>query len=255
MTRLGLQLYTVKEDAARDFEGTLRQVAAMGYDGVELSDCRVPAAQVAQILADLSLACAGAVVTLDELEHSLSSAMAYAGAIHCSTLVCPWLPPERRTSAAAYCQVAESFNRIGRTLKDHGFRFLYHIHGYEFERLEGRYALDVLLDRCDTDLVSVELDTYWVESAGVNCVELFHRYGARCPYLHFKDMNDKGEKHDVEVGDGVIDIQGMIREAQQFPVEWFIVEQEQFDRPPLESASISLRNLRHLVAAFPASAD
>jgi sugar phosphate isomerase/epimerase len=107
--------------------------------------------------------------------------------------------------------------------------------------------MDILLERCDPALVNFEADVYWIEHAGVDAVQFLKQHGKRCPYIHCKDFKDRTTKRDVEVGAGAIDMRGVVRQARRDGAEWFIVEQEAFDMPPMESAVISLRNLRRLV--------
>jgi sugar phosphate isomerase/epimerase len=246
MGKLGLQLYTLREIAAQDFLGTLSKVAEVGYQGVEFSGYYETAAQsLRAALRDTGLEVAGSIVQLEVLENDLDGAIEYCRTIDCPMIICPWLAEEYRT-AAAYRRIGGRFGYFGARCRANGIRFLYHIHGYEFEDLGGQCGMDILFSACDPALVNFEVDVYWLEYAGVDAVEFMRSHGQRCPYIHFKDMTDKVSKHDTEVGAGAIDMRGVMREGKKHGAEWFIVEQEAFDIPPLESIAISLRNLRRL---------
>jgi len=90
---------------------------------------------------------------------------------------------------------------------------------------------------------------YWVEHAGVDAVAFLQKYGNRTPSIHFKDMTDRQSKTEVEVGNGCIDMPAIARIGKQNHASWFIVEQEQFALPSLESVATSLRNLQKIIAS------
>ncbi len=246
MGKLGLQLYTLREIAPKDFLGTLSKVAEVGYQGVEFSGYyETTAHDLKAALHDTGLEVAGSIVQMEALENDLEGAIEYSRIIDCPVIICPWLHEEYRT-AEAYRRVADRFGYFGARCQENGMKFLYHIHGYEFEDLGGQRGMDILFSACGPALVNFEVDVYWLEYAGVDAVEFMRSHGERCPYIHFKDMTDKVSKHDTEVGTGAIDMRGVMREGKKHHAEWFIVEQEAFDIPPLESIAISLKNLRQL---------
>ena len=180
-------------------------------------------------------------------QASFSAARAYCHSIESGVILFPWLDEPYRADAESYKRTADLLNSFGSACHSDNLRFLYHIHGYEFTQYEGVSGLEILMERCDPHLVQLEMDTFWVEHAGESALGVFWAYADRCPYIHFKDMNNRDEKRDVEVGDGIVDVAGIIRAAAGHSVEWFIVEQERFDRPPMESIAISYRNLDRLV--------
>jgi sugar phosphate isomerase/epimerase len=246
--KLGLQLYTVREEAQKDLLGTLRRVGRMGYEGVEFAGTfGVPAAQVKAVLAETGLVPAGLVFSKQELETTRKQAFDYAHELGCTTLLFPWLDEPLRGSPSAYESSAEMLNGFGQACHEAGLRLLYHIHGYEFERYGDRTGLDILMAHLNPAWVGIELDTYWVAHGGADPLRVFLQCASRCPYLHLKDMKDRRTEHDTEVLDGVLGLAGLIPIARRAGVEWLIVEQEQFDRPPLESAAISLANLKRVV--------
>lgn len=248
MAKIGLQLYTVKEDCARDFLGTIRQVGAIGYDGVEFAGFFDTAAEtLKRVLDESGLQVAGAGSGFDMLENRPGELAAYCHVIGCPSVMLGWLQEQERNSASAWQHTAERFNRVAHTLNGYGLQFLYHIHGYEFEKFEGKTGLDWLMDETNAELVHLELDTYWVEHGGADAVQVFRQYADRVRSFHLKDYNNQDEWHDVEVGSGAIDMETLLREAQEHNVQWHVVEQEKFTMPPLESAAVSLANIRRLL--------
>lgn len=250
MARLGIQLYTVKEEAEKDYFGTIRKLAEMGYEGIEFPGGTIQKSsgkELRRFLDDLKLELVGIVFLKDELEDDFDTVLQYCKDCGCPAAVFPWIPEEFRT-VEGYKGFARKFDFWGKRFKENGIRFLYHPHGYEFEDLGGKTGMDILMEETNPEYTGLEIDVYWVEWGGVDAVEFMKKYGNRSPYIHFKDMKDKETKRDVEVGDGCIDMLSIARIGKQNNAEWFIVEQEEFDMLPLKSAEISLANLRKIVA-------
>jgi sugar phosphate isomerase/epimerase len=251
MAKIGLQLYTVKEDCAQDFLGTIRRVAEIGYDGVEFAGFfNTPAEALKQVLDETGLLVAGTGSGFDALENRPDEIAAYCHTIGCPSIMLGWLQEPERNSAEAWQRTVERLNRIGYTLKAHGLQFLYHIHGYEFTNFEGKTGLEWLMSGTSPEIVHLELDTYWVEHGRADAIQVFRQYADRVRSFHLKDYNNKEEWHDVEVGSGAIDMVTLLREAQNHDVQWYVVEQEKFTVPPLESAAISLRNIKAILAGL-----
>jgi sugar phosphate isomerase/epimerase len=164
---VALQLYTVREEAARDFVGTLDQVAGIGYRGVELAGYGPLTAEALRAKLDaLGMTVAGSHIALARMEAELPAVIRECQTLGCPTLVCPFLPPERRTDAA-YRDVAASLNRIGAAAHAEGLGLCYHNHAFEFETMiDGLTAFDWLAAHTDPALVQLELDAFWVQKAG-----------------------------------------------------------------------------------------
>src|SRR5947199_6021878 len=157
---IALQMYTLRNETARDFAGTLREVAKIGYAGVELAGTGgLSAVELRRLLDDLNLRAAGSHTGLDALEGDLNAALDFTQAIGSQFVVCPYLPEERRQSAHDYRALAEILNRAGAACKQRGLQLCYHNHASEFQRFDGQYALDILYNANEPDLVKVELDT------------------------------------------------------------------------------------------------
>jgi len=238
-------MYTLREDAGKDFVGTLRQVAALGYAGVEFAGTGgLSAADLKRWLDDLGLQVAGSHVGLDQLENNLDAALEYNLQLGNRFVVCPWLPEERRRNADDYRRLAETLNSIGRACRELSLQFCYHNHAFELERFDGQAGLDILYAATDPDLVKAELDTYWVEYGGANAAEYIRKYAGRVPLVHLKDMAADEKRSFAEVGSGTMDFDAIFAACEAARVEWYIVEQDTCSRPPLESVEISLNYLR-----------
>lgn len=239
---IALELYTVRRDTARDFAGTVRQVAAMGYPAVEFAGYGgFSAREMAKLLAETGLEAAATHIGLDRAVSDLDAEIDYCLAIGCSFLVVPGLPPEDRTDPEA---LASRFNHFGQRCRRRNVVFGYHNHDWEFGGEPGNTFLDRLLDATSPDLVSLELDVYWAAYAGVDPVALLRRYEDRIPLLHLKDMTP--EREFTEVGAGTLDIQSICQAAEEGGTRWYIIENDEPRLPALESARVSLENLRRL---------
>lgn len=243
---IGLQLYTIGDETRRDFTGTIRRVAEIGYDGVEFAGYfDTPAPELKATLDDCGLRAAGTHLPVPVLRDDLAAQIEYSLAIDCPTILCPAFRVEER-STAFFERMADFFNETALICRASGLEFAYHIHGHEFVELDGRSGMDILFERTEPGLVGFELDTYWAEKAGVDALALFRANAGRCTFIHFKDAIDRLDWHDTEIGAGIIDVPGILSAAAESAVRWFIVEQEAFTMPPMDSVAISLANLRRL---------
>src|SRR5690606_38610436 len=127
-------------------------------------------------------------------------------------------------------------------------QFGYHNHDFEFKKFDGQYGLDILLSNTDPKLVQMELDTFWVEYTGLEAIDFMKKYPEHFKSLiHIKDMKSLDDKTNTEIGKGVMDFKEIIEVARDLGIEWYIVEQESFDIPQLESIKESLEYLRTIV--------
>ena len=240
--QIALQLYTVRDETSRDFAGTLRQVAAMGYAGVEFAGYSDLSAQaMSALLAKLGLQAASTHLGLAELTgERLDASIEYCRATGCPKIVLPWLAPEWRTLEGLQA-LAPRLNAIGQHCLDAGITFGYHNHDFEFMNLGERTWFDHFLEATDSALVKVELDVYWVAHAGLNPQALLNILGERITLIHFKDMAADGSM--AEVGQGTLDMQEITSFAQQQHI-WAIVEHDHPTLPSLQSARLSLAYFR-----------
>ncbi len=241
--RPGLQLYTLRADMARDFEGTLARVAEMGYKEMEFAGYfNKSASQVRRILDQNGLTSPASHIQLAEVRGNLEATIETAATIGQKYIVVPSLPGDER-SLSHYQHHAETLNRAGEASKRAGIKMGYHNHDFEFEETSGRIPYDVLLEETDPDLVDFEMDLYWIKNAGVDYSTYFESHPGRFSMLHVKDMDEFGRM--VEVGRGTIDFVEIFSHQDSAGIEHFFVEH---DRPVngLASVSDSLYTLRNL---------
>ncbi len=189
MLPIALQLYSVRDDIARDFPGTLRQVKALGFDGVELAGLfGFSPEQIRAWMDEAGLEAISAHVPFQDLLANPQKIMADYRTIGCSYIVIPYLTPEYRPGAELFPEVIRGARMIGLAAKAAGLTLLYHNHDFEFARIDGEYALDILYREVPADLLQTELDTCWVRVAGENPAAYLRQYSGRAPVVHLKDF-------------------------------------------------------------------
>jgi sugar phosphate isomerase/epimerase len=237
-------LYSVRDECARDFEGTLRAVGELGYEGVELYDLHGhDAGRVRGWLDDYGLAAAGRHASFEAIENRLPELAAECEALGTSRVVLGWIDPATLADAdaivARLAHSAEAASALGVEL---GF----HNHDAEVRPLaDGRTFLDRLLE---TPLF-LELDLGWAWWAGVDPVELLERTRGRVPLVHVKDLRARGERAFCPVGDGGVGFERVAPAALGAGVEWLLVEQDEADGSTLEAARRSLAALQLMLVA------
>ncbi|MDF2835044.1 MAG: Xylose isomerase domain protein barrel [Paenibacillus sp.] len=246
---IGLQMYTLRDVTAVDFEGTLRKVAAMGYEGVEFAGYGdIEAEQMSKLLKELNLKAIGSHIGLHLLESNLENEIAYLKTIGAQYAICPWLPMESRDTEAWRGHLVQ-FEQFGKRFREEGIAFAYHNHEFEFEvEIDGEIVFDALYDRIAPEHLQVEMDIGWVQYAGKDPIDYIKKYTDRLPLLHLKDFRagEKGKGIDtVELGRGDLPLVPIIGAASEANVEWLIVEQDTCANPPLESVAESIEWLKN----------
>jgi sugar phosphate isomerase/epimerase len=242
---IALQLYTVREDAARDFAGTLDKVAEIGYAGVELAGYNgLSVRDLKARLDDLHLFVAGSHIGIERLESDLAQVVDENLTLGNRYIVVPYLSDDRRQGAEGYKKTAELLNGFGESLQSYGLTLAYHNHDFEFRPLEdGSRGEDILLENTDPGLVKAEVDTYWVLKAGADPVAFVRQHAGRVPLLHLKDR-DKTDGSFAPIGTGDLPLDALIAAGGEIGTEYLIVEQDSCKQPPLEAVKLSYENLK-----------
>jgi len=235
---VALQLWSVREDAKRDFAATAAAVAGIGYDGVELAGYGNLDAKGARAALDAAgLRVAGMHVGYQALRSDPNQVAADALLLGSRFVACSWLPPELYVSAAACERIGEQLGEVGRTLRAYGIRFGFHNHAGEFKVLDGRPALEWILGAAEPRDLFAEVDVYWVNFAGYSPARFIRDHGARIPLLHLKDAK--------ELGGGPVDFGEVFAATDSVgAAEWFIVEQEAYSHAPMKSVQLCLEQMR-----------
>lgn len=238
-------MYTVRDDAARDYLGTVRKVAAMGYQGIQTHFQVCDGEELRDLCAELGIAICGVHTALEKMQTDLDGVIAFNRALGCPDVTCPSLPREYHTGEG-FRRAGKELDAIGRTLREAGLRLTYHNHAFEFQEFDGRRGYDILMAAADSANLAAEPDVYWMKFGGVDPVEYMRRLCGRIPLLHIKEMAAGEDRSMAEIGEGIIDWNAIFEAARECGVEWAIVEQDTCARPPLDSAMLSLDNLRRM---------
>ena len=241
---VGVQLYTLRSLLADDLEGTLEQVATMGYRKVEFAGYydRSPD-ELNALLARLKLTAPAAHLMPADIRERADELLDTATAMAHDYLVCAYLTEDDRASLNDYRAIADLLNGFGQRCAERGIQLAYHNHAFEFERMGNQVPYHLLLDETDADLVKMEMDLYWVRKAEEDPFTYFAQYPGRFPLWHVKDMGADGEI--VPVGTGQIDFAALFARAEQAGLQHAFVEHDNPD-DPLASVQASIGHLNAL---------
>ena len=267
---VGIQLYGVRNAMERDFEGTLKALADMGYEYVEFAGYYGHTAEeIKAILDKYGLKCISAHQALDFYDDDADAAAEFLKAFGVKYSVIPWYGKEKLAGTDEWAASAARFKKVGAVLKAHGMKLGYHNHDFEFEKHEGKYLHDYIFDEVG-DLIDPELDTCWVHYAGINPADKIREFAGRVEIVHLKDFVCKelggGPAYDLidnsgkgigtksredngfqfrPLGMGRQNFAEILEACEASGTEYVIVEQDQtYDMPELEAAKISRDYLR-----------
>jgi sugar phosphate isomerase/epimerase len=269
---VALQIYSVRDYAEKDFKATLQKVKELGYDGVEFAGLYgYPPAEVKSMVEEIGLIPISAHVPLAELLSDPDRVVSDYAEIGCKYIAVPYLEEDRRPGTDGFMQTIQDIEALGNTAKKHGIQLLYHNHDFEFEKINGEYALDVLYQSVPSELLQTEIDTCWVNVAGVNPADYIRQYSGRAPIVHLKDfVMGNGEKPEqlyeligVEseesaeqtesfgfrpLGYGVQNFPAILTASEEAGAEWIIVEQDSpsMGKTSMECAEMSRKYLKSL---------
>ncbi|MBT3385438.1 MAG: sugar phosphate isomerase/epimerase [Prolixibacteraceae bacterium] len=249
---IGLQLYTVRDKITQDLDGTLNRLAEIGYNSMEAAGYNVvdgtfygmkPKAFADKLKGlGMPLHSSHTVAELDTAEKVFADA-AEAG---CRYVIYPYLPEEFRQNIDGYKATAEKFNKIGEVANKHGVRFGYHNHAFEFDKMDGQIGMDVLISETDPELVTFEVDLYWVTKGGHNPVDYIKTHPGRFEIYHVKDMVKTDDMFFSPVGVGRIDFESIFAIKETAGMEMIFVEQDRFrDYDAFESVEMSFNYLNN----------
>ena len=232
LERIGLQLYTVRTLMETSVPLTLEMVAKIGYQEVEFAGYfGARPAQMRSWLDGLGLSAPSAHVPV--LDGNLDQLFDTAAELGHRYLVQASLPLQKRQSADAFRRVAAALNRAGEQARQRNLRVAYHNHDFEFARRDDAVPYDILLQETDPELVTMELDLYWMTKGERDPLAYFHHHPGRFRLCHLKDMDQRGRM--TEVGRGRIDFPTILNQQEKAGLRHFFVEH---DHPPDPIASI-----------------
>ena len=244
---IGVQLYSVRDDLSKDFDGTMKALVKIGYKRLEAagySDGKFygkSPAEMKAYLSDLgarmigSHTGSGLLAEGDEKGWDFWKKNVDATAeLGCKWIVQAGYPSGDIKSLSDVRRLADQFNRCGELAKKNGLRFAFHNHVDEFKELEGKIPFDVLIEQTDKSLVTFQIDTAQLVYGGFQCHDYVNRYPGRFANWHLKDANPDG-KGSTEMGKGIVDFKALFAVAEKAGLEDYFVEQERYNMTPLEA--------------------
>ena len=221
---VGLQLYSLREEPAKDFIGTIEKVAKMGYKGVEFAGYgALKPKEMRALLEDNGLtASASHIGGLPKTEAELDAEIEMALGAGYKYLVCPWQTMSSQDDAKRFADV---MNETSLKLEKAGLLLGYHNHAHEFTEEGGKVLMDVLLENVRAE-VFAEFDVFWVAYAGYDPIAYIEKYAGRQPLMHLKELA-ADRKANVELGTGILDFQAIIEAGKRAGTRHFIIEQEE----------------------------
>ena len=260
--KLGLQMFTVRAPMARDAEGTLKSIAAMGYQELEtygfdpqaFAFYGMPARTFAERLKAHNLTAVSGhydlnryvSTSVDDLKAYVDKCIEGARAIGQSYVTWPFLDPDSRT-IDKFKVVAERLNIAGAQVKKAGLQFAYHNHDFEFVEHNGQIGYDIILAETDPDLVKLQMDLYWIARASKQPPHYwFKRAPGRFVMWHVKDMH-KVSRDYTELGNGSIDFSTIWPDAKLAGLRHYFVEQGgNFTHDPMRSIADSAEYMKRV---------
>lgn len=268
---IGYQIYSARDDAAKDLLGTLKAIKALGYDGVEFAGFYGHEAKdVRAMLDEAGLVAISHHVPFAAMREDIFKVISDNRIIGCQYVAIPFLDSDTRPGSAGFGETIRDIYTYGALMREAGIKLLYHNHDFEFCTISGQYGLDFLYSAVPPCLLETEIDVCWVKYAGLDPAAYVKKYAGRCDIVHLKDFvgrkdddkspyaligvdkdtanADEGVAFEFRpVGYGCQDIPAIVHAAQDSGAKWFIVEQDlSIGRTPLEAAKMSIDYLRGL---------
>ena len=244
---IAAQLYTVRDSTKTpaDIAATMKKVAAIGYEAVQLSALGpMEPAELRKVCDGEGLKICATHIGFEQMRDNPQAVIDMHATYGCPYAGIGGLPGVYR-NAEGFPKFAKEASEVARRLAAGGLKFVYHNHSFELEKFGDRTGLAILYEDSDPSVFLSEIDTYWVQHGGGSPAAWVRKLKGRAPCLHLKDMTNKGgQQLMAEVGEGNLDWPDILAAAREAGTEWYIVEQDTCQRDPFESLAISLRNLK-----------
>jgi sugar phosphate isomerase/epimerase len=256
--QIAAQMFTVREftKTAVDFAASLKKISDIGYPAVQLSAVgamngdtpEVDAALAGRMLADHGLKCIATHRPWGQLRDTTEKEIEFHNLVGCDFAAIGGIHGGYENSLAGYRQFVQDAIPVIEKLKAAGIRFGHHNHSSEFWKPAGQDKTleDILIDEAPADLM-LELDLYWIEHAGLNCVNILKRVAGRVPVIHIKDKEvvaGKNETRMAPIGEGNLEWDRILPACRAAGVRWYAVEQDQCFRDPFDCLKSSFDFLR-----------
>ncbi|UUX33901.1 sugar phosphate isomerase/epimerase family protein [Fundicoccus culcitae] len=241
--KIALQLWSIKEHIQDNLENSLKEVSQMGYDGVEFAGYFGHKAEdVKSWLDEYHLQVAASHTPFESLQNDLEAEIEYAKTVGNKFIIVPYATFD---NLAGWENFWKEMEAIARRLNDEDIMLGYHNHNHEFDGSKGYDILDLAAKLAPSILL--EIDTYWVNFAGVDSVKWIKKHTDSVGMLHIKDF-DATNQESIQIGEGTLPIADYVKVASRLEHPWLVIEQEAFrTATPLEAAAANVKALREIV--------
>lgn len=271
--KLGLQLYSIRDEMEKDADNTLKAISEMGYECVETAGYYGKTANKFKALLDkYNLEAISVHQTHDVFLENPVENINFIKTLGVKYCAIPWMDLELHKGSENYDKTVEGIKKVAVLLKENGIQMLYHNHDFEFNKFEDKFLLDWLIESVGIDFLKPEIDTCWVKYAGVDPCEYMEKYSHNIDCLHLKDFecdelgagpvynlidsqgNAQAPKTKEErkfryrpLGMGMQNFDEIIKMAEKCGTKYLIVEQdESYEDPTLQTAKQSIDFLKHM---------
>ncbi len=235
---VGLQLYSLRAQFGKDVPGTLDKVRDLGFKYVELAGTySLSPEKFSAELHSRKLEAVSAHFPFERYRKDPEGIAREAKALGLKYAGCAWIDHNKDPFDETTCRDAISvFNKAGEALAQHGLKFFYHTHGYEFQPHGNGTLFDLLMSETNPKFVNFEMDVFWIVHPGQDPVKLLQKYPGRWLLMHIKGMKDSTPtglltghsdvSNDVPLGTGKIDYLPIFRAADKAGVKYYFIEDE-----------------------------
>jgi len=252
---IGLQLYSLRADFAKDVPGTLDKVKSFGFKYVELAGTyNLAPDKFKQMLDERGLVAVSGHFPYERFRDDAEGVAKDAKTLGLKYAGVAWIPHDNKFDEKTCRAAINDFNKAGETLKKHGIQFFYHTHGYEFEKDPSGTLFDLLVRETNPKNVKFEMDVFWIVHPGQDPVKLLNLYSRRFELMHVKDMK-KGTptglltghsdvNNDVALGTGTMDWPAILKAGKKAGVKYYFIEDE--SNVSAEQIPVSLKYLEQV---------
>lgn len=251
-SKIGLQLYSLRDIIGKDPKGVLKSVAEFGYKELETYGYKegkyfgLPAKEYGEYVKSLGMRNVSGHYGIDLVKNGWEQTCADAKLIGQQYVIVPYLTEEYYKTLDDVKKTCAIINKGVEVAKKNGLQMGYHNHAFEFTQVEGQVMYDVMMREFDPKL-SMELDIYWVVNAGLDPIQLFNKYPGRFEQWHVKDMDKSDRSKNADVGTGSIDYRPIFAQAKKSGMKHFYIEQETYPVSSIESVKASITGLLGII--------
>lgn len=265
--KIAIQLYSLRDEMVKDFEGTLKKVSEMGYEGVEFAGTLgQPPSEIKKLCDDLNLVPISAHIPFVDMMNN-EGVLEYYKEIGCEYVVIPYLTEEYRPDGEKFGELIEGAKKLSKKAEELGLTLCYHNHDFEFVKIGQEYALDYIYRQVPQ--LSTQIDTCWSTVAGVDTCKYLEKYTGRVKIVHLKDFtgtksenmykligidDDKKQETDGNfefrpLGMGTQNFPAIIEASEKAGASWVVYEMDDpsMGKTPLECAKISIDYLKTIM--------